>query len=148
MATNFQPLKSYVIAPGSGFSFRRGNSIALGNVFEKAFRLDEIPVSFRDAKTLPPKVHPPALEVNREITEDQRSKAGINAWVEYLNTFGATLSKEQAKNAHIFYNIPNLETDTFTGKDLHQYFEQRVNSEEKLKKLLRNGPIYMVTGIK
>ncbi|RYO82754.1 hypothetical protein DL766_009057 [Monosporascus sp. MC13-8B] len=143
-----QALKSYIIAPGSGFSFRRGNSIALGNIFENALEVDEIPISFRDPKTLPPKVHPPAMESNREIIEDQGTKKGIEAWAEYLRTFGGNIGVEQAKSAHVVYNIKNLETDTFTGKGLHEYFEKRVDEEEKLQKYLRKGPIYVVTGIK
>jgi len=41
-----------------------------------------------------------------------------------------------------------LETDTFTGNGLEEYFEKRVNDETKLLKYLRKGPIFMVTGIK
>jgi len=143
------PAKSYVIAPGSGFSYRRGNSIALGNVFENALKLEKIPISFRDTKTLPPKVHPPAMEGPRKIIKDQGTKGSIEAWAEYLSTFGARLGAEQAKNAHVVYNInETLETDSFTEQGLLDYFQKRGNDQVDLQKYLHKGPIYMVTGIK
>ncbi|KAH6890695.1 hypothetical protein B0T10DRAFT_486463 [Thelonectria olida] len=142
------PLKSYIIAPGSGFSFRRGGQIALGNIFKNALEVDDVPISFRDPKLLPPKVKPSAMEVDREITEDRGSKMGAEAWLEYLRTFGGNIGVEASKDSHVVYKIENLETDTFTGKDLHEYFEKRVNDEEKLQKYLGKGPIYIVTGIK
>ena len=65
-----------------------------------------------------------------------------------MSTFGARLGVEQAKNAQVVYNVEKLETDTFTGNGLYEYFEKRVNDETKLLKYLRKGPIFMVTGIK
>jgi hypothetical protein len=149
MAPPMQPANSYVIAPGTGFSYPRGNPIALGNVFENALKLDEIPISFRDTKTLPPKVHPPDMEGPGKITGDQGTKGSIEAWAEYFSTFGARLGAEQAKNTHVVYNInKTLKTDSFTGQGLLDYFQKRGNDEVDLQKYLRKGPIYMVTGIK
>ncbi|KAF3769383.1 hypothetical protein M406DRAFT_75862 [Cryphonectria parasitica EP155] len=140
--------KSYVISPGMGFSFRRGPPIALGNVFEDPLKLDEIPISFRDAKTLPPKVDPPATEGRRVIIKDYSSHSGLQAWVEYLSTFGARLGAEQAKNTLVSYVVESLETDAFTGEGLRAYFTKRERDEEDLRRWLRKGPVYMVTGIK
>ncbi|KAI0096443.1 hypothetical protein GGR51DRAFT_543267 [Nemania sp. FL0031] len=148
MAPPIQPLKSYLIAPGVGFPYRRGSSIALGNIFENALEVDEIPISFGDAENLPPKVDPAATENNREIIEDRGSKGGVEAWVEYMRTFRGGISVEQAKNAHVVYQIKDLETDTFTGANLREYFDKRVKEEEILQRYLSKGPIYMITGIK
>ncbi|KAH7311516.1 hypothetical protein B0I35DRAFT_411703 [Stachybotrys elegans] len=141
-------LKSYIVTPGSGFSFRRGGPIALGKIFNSALEVDDTPISFRDPKLLPPKYHPPSIEVNREITEDRGSKTGADVWLEYLRTFGSDIGLEASKNAHVIYKVEKLETDMFTGQGLHDYFEKRVKEEERLQKYLGKGPIYMVTGIK
>jgi hypothetical protein len=125
MAPPMQPAKSYIIAPGSGFSYRRGNSIDLGDVFENALKLDEslIPYIIQRCQGTTAKSAPPAMEGPRKIIEDQGTKGSIEAWAEYLSTFGARLGAGQAKNAHMVYNInKTLETDSFTGQGLLDYF--------------------------